>query len=334
MSERIKYMASLLPGPLNTAEHIRRSGLKVIFPFYHAVSKQILPHTLHLYASRSVAQFESDMDYLLNYFTPVRMSDFLEERIPGDLKKPPLVLSLDDGLIQCYEELMPVLLKKGIPATFFLNNDFIDNKGLFFRFKVSLLLEHMSLLSATELKQAAELLRCKVPDLGKRLSAIHYPERDLAEQVAELWAYSFTEYLDKNPVYLSTGQINEMIDKGFEFGAHGFDHPHFASMPAKESREHIRQSMEDLQIRFKLDYRYFAFPFSDFGVEDKTLDDLFKQDIIDAGFGTAGLKEDRWKNYYQRVPMELGNFKASAVLRGELKRRMLRKFFGNNNAVR
>jgi len=327
-------MASLLPGPLKTAEHIRRSGLKVIFPFYHAVSNHILPHTLHLYKSRSVAQFESDLDYLLGYFTPVRMSEFLEEGMPNDRHKPPLVLSLDDGLIQCYEELMPLLLKKGIPATFFLNNDFIDNKDLFFRFKVSLLLEHMSGVSAAELKQAADLLSCKVAGLRKRLLGINYPDRELTEQIAELWSYSYSEYLVKDPVYLSTGQINEMLQKGFEFGAHGFDHPHFASIPAKIRREHIRQSMEDLQVRFKLDYRYFAFPFSDYGVKDKTIEELFKHDIIDAGFGTAGLKDDKWKNYYQRVPMELGNFDAKAVLRGELKRRYLRLRFGKNNTLR
>jgi peptidoglycan/xylan/chitin deacetylase (PgdA/CDA1 family) len=327
-------MASLLPGPPNTAEHIRRSGLKVIFPFYHAVSNGSLPHTLHLYKSRSLAQFENDLDYLGKYFTPVKMSDFLEEGFPKDRKKPPLVLSFDDGLVQCYGELMPVLLKKGIPATFFLNNDFIDNKGLFFRFKVSLLLEHMSGMSAAELKLASDLLQCSVSDLRKRVFGINYPERDLTEQVAKLWSYSYSDYLSSNPVYLSTGQINEMIGKGFEFGAHGFDHPHFASIPAKESIEHIRQSLEDLQIRFKLDYRYFAFPFSDSGVKDNTIEDLFKQDIIDAGFGTAGLKDDRWKNYYQRVPMELGNLDALRVLRGELIRRSLRLRFGKNTTAR
>jgi len=334
MADLMKHMASLLPGPFNTADHIRRSALEVIFPFYHAVSDQDLPHTLHLYKTRSLAQFESDLDYLCRYFTPVKMSDYVEEKVQGDPRKPPLVLSFDDGLIQGYRELMPLLLKKGIPATFFLNNDFIDNKDLFFRFKVSLLLEHLPGQPEAELRLAAELLQCGVPDLRSRLLDIHYLERDLTDQVAELWSVSFTKYLTDKPVYLSTRHIIEMKEKGFEFGAHGFDHPHFALMPAEESREHIRQSMEDLQIRFKLDYRYFAFPFSDFGVKDDTIKDLFEQDIIDAGFGTAGLKDDRWKNYYQRIPMELGGFGAKRVLRGELKRRFLRKAIGKNTTDR
>jgi peptidoglycan/xylan/chitin deacetylase (PgdA/CDA1 family) len=274
------------------------------------------------------------MENFLRFFTPVKMSDFLEDRNTGERQKPPMVLSFDDGLIQCYQELMPVLLKKGIPATFFLNNDFIDNKDLFFRFKVSLLLEHMSGISEAELKQAADLLQCSVADINKKLIAIKYPERDLAEQLAKLWSYSFAEYISKNPVYLSSSHIKEMIGKGFEFGAHGFDHPHFASIPARNSSEHIRHSMEDLQQRFKLAYRYFAFPFSDFGVEDNTIENLFKQGIIDAGFGTAGLKDDKWENYYQRVPMELGSYDALGVLRGELKRRMLRKAFGKNATAR
>ncbi len=327
-------MASLLPGPVNTAGHIRRSGLEVILPFYHAVSNQELPHTLHLYTPRSIAQFERDLDYLLRFFEPVNMSDFLKGSVSNDLRKPAMVLSLDDGLIQCYQEIMPILIRKGIPATFFLNNDFIDNKGLFYRFKVSLLLEQLSKKSVAERKKAAEFLNCGEPELRESLLNISYLERDITERVAKLWSFSFEEYLSVNPVYLSTQHIVEMKAKGFEFGAHGFDHPQFSLIPAKESLQHIRQSMEDLQIRFNLDYKYFAFPFTDFGVKDDTIDDLFRLGIIDAGFGTAGIKEDRWKNYFQRVPMEMGALDAKKVLRGELKRRILRRMLGNNRTAR
>jgi len=142
MSDLIKHMAARFPGPLDTARHLRRSGLKAIFPFYHAVSNQDLPHTKFLYAIRNTARFEADLEYFLRFFDPVSLGEYLEGNKNKRHQKPVMVLSFDDGLIQCHQEIMPVLLRKGIPATFFLNNDYIDNKGLFFRFKISLLLEH------------------------------------------------------------------------------------------------------------------------------------------------------------------------------------------------
>jgi hypothetical protein len=59
---------------------------------------------------------------------------------PEIIKKPLLHLSFDDGLSACYDTIAPILLRKGVPATFFLNPAFIDNKALMFRYKISLCL--------------------------------------------------------------------------------------------------------------------------------------------------------------------------------------------------
>ena len=334
MSDLIKHIAALLPGPINTGKHIYRTGLDVIFPFYHAVSNQLLPHTKHLYSLRNTEQFEDDLDYLLEHFEPVKMSEFLEGKMRGNSQRPLMVLSFDDGLIQCYEEIMPVLLKKSIPATFFLNNTFIDNKSMFFRFKVSLLLELLPDKSDSERAQAARILHCNVSELRKRLLSLSYDEREITDLVAELWNYSFEDYLSGNPVYLSSHHINEMMEKGFEFGSHGLDHPLFSLFPAHATIDHIRQSTDDLRSRFGLNYKYFSFPFTDYGVQDDTIEALFRSGIIDAGFGTAGLKEDKWPGYFQRVPMELKGLDAKKILRGELKRRRVRKMIGKNRVSR
>jgi peptidoglycan/xylan/chitin deacetylase (PgdA/CDA1 family) len=327
-------MAALLPGPFQLGKHLHRTGLDVIFPFYHAVSNQPLPHLRHLYPIRSTAAFEKDLDYLLKYFEPVKMSTFLGGNRGSSSQKPPMVLSFDDGLIQCYEEIMPLLLKRGIPATFFLNNDFVDNRSMFFRFKVSLLLEHLPEKSTTEIEQAAEILQCHASALRKRLQGISYLEREMTDQLAGLWSLSFDAYLSAHPVYLSSSQIKEMMAKGFEFGSHGNDHPPFSIFQTQEGMDHIRQSIGDLKGRFGLDYSYFAFPFTDYGVKDETIERLFSNGIIEAGFGTAGLKEDRWPGYFQRVPMEMHGAEARSVLRGELNRRRVRTFLGRNSVSR
>lgn len=334
MSDLTKHIAVVLPGPVRTGRHLRRTGLDVIFPFYHAVSDRILPHAMHLYSVRSTVQFEKDLDYLLENFQPVKMSDFLEGERHENARKASMVLSFDDGLIQCYEQIRPILLRKGIPATFFLNNAFIDNLDMFFRFRVSLLLEMLHKKGAAEKEAAAAVLQCHTKGLGKRLLNVGFSERKLTERIAELWDYNFDDYLSENPVYLSSSHIHEMKEDGFEFGSHGIDHPLFSLLSARESVDHIRNSIEDLQSRFGLDYKYFSFPFTDFGVPDETIEELFSKGVIDAGFGTAGLKEDKWPGYFQRVPMEFKGLDAKRVLRGELNRRRARRMMGNNSTAR
>ena len=334
MSDLVKQIASLFPGPVNTARYMQRSGLDVIFPFYHAVSEISLPHMVNLYPIRTPREFESDLEYMLKYFEAVSMSDYLSGSVKVNKDKPPMILSFDDGLVQCYDELMPILKSRSVPATFFLNNAFIDNKDLFYRFKVSLLLEQVENISPAAKEKAAKILHCSVPEINKRLISVSYVEREIADQVADLWKYSFEDYTRMNPVYLTSIQIIKMIDHGYEFGSHGIDHPMFSLLTKETALDHIRSSVDNLQHRFNLDYKYFAFPFTDYGVHDETINLLFENGVIDAGFGTAGLKDDKWPNYYQRLPMEMIGSSAKKTLQGELNRRRLRMLFGKNHTKR
>jgi len=77
MSDLIKQISTMFPGPRNTSAHIQKSGVDAIFPFYHAVSGRPLPHMKHLYEIKEPNQFEADLDYMLEHFTAVKMSDFL-----------------------------------------------------------------------------------------------------------------------------------------------------------------------------------------------------------------------------------------------------------------
>lgn len=330
MPDLFKKIAARLPGPGNTARYFRKSGIDAFFPFYHAISDRELLHIKHLYPLRNVDQFKKDLDYMLEHFQPLKMSEYLSGSYIKDSDRPPMVLSFDDGLIQCYEEVMPVLISRGVPATFFLNNAFIDNRSMFFRFKVSLLVEHMKTVSDHKKRRAAQILHCELGEIRTRLMSVNYVEREITDQVADAFGYSFSEYQMRDPVYLTSMHITKMLEEGFEFGSHGIDHPLFGLLKKQTTIDHIRSSVEDLRKRYGLNHKYFAFPFTDSGVEDSTIDALFKMRIIDAGFGTAGLKEDKWPAYHQRVPMELLDKDAKTTLKGEINRRRIRKITGAN----
>ena len=121
---------------------LRLTGQKVILPLYHVVSDEPLAHIRHLYPVKSVAAFRADLDYLLKYLEPIDLL-VLQDHVSGKkrLEKPGFLLTFDDGLREFHDVVAPILQEKGIPAVCFLNNGFLDNDGLFFRYKASLLVE-------------------------------------------------------------------------------------------------------------------------------------------------------------------------------------------------
>ena len=119
------------------------TGGNLIMPFYHAVQgEQALPHITRLYTPRSIATFKEDLEFFLKHFEPISLTELIKHVRKGEEPdKPSFFLSFDDGLREVHDLVMPLLLEKGVPATIFLNSDFVDNKELFYRYKLSLLQE-------------------------------------------------------------------------------------------------------------------------------------------------------------------------------------------------
>jgi len=339
-------MAAGVPGIGRPGRQILRRGPGVIFPFYHTVSDVPLPHIKHLYRTRTAGQFEKDLDEILLCFQALDLNDLLKDpeayyylqrgnkALEGKSGRPSMVLSFDDGLIQCHEILLPILKRKGVPAVFFLNNAFLDNRDLFYRYKVSLLLDILPDRSAADKQKAAQLLDCVEGRLRKSLLELPYQKRKLCDQVAVAWDFSFSDYLEKHPVYLDSAQVRALQANGFRLGSHGWDHRPFNLLDREEGIRQIQSSLLDLRERFAVEERYFSFPHTDDGIPDEWIEALLREKILDAGFGTAGLKDDLWPAYFQRMPMEFGSFSARQVLRGEIRRRYLRLILGKNRVCR
>ena len=115
---------------------IKISNHPLLLPFYHLVSDKEPDFVKGLYKPKSIKQFKTDLDVFLKYFEPITLEQVIKYN-KGKIKlsKPSFHLTFDDGLSNFYHIVAPILLKKGIPATVFLNTGFIDNKDLFYRYE-------------------------------------------------------------------------------------------------------------------------------------------------------------------------------------------------------
>jgi hypothetical protein len=158
----LKYPIGLVGEQFSLQRLIHHSDNKFVFPFYHCISPKTPIHIQHLYPCITPEKFASDLESLLNVFDPVDIYEVNQYAHSGEVRgKPKMFLSFDDGLSECYEFVRPILKEKSIPAAFFINTDFIDNKGMFFRYKLSILSAQLLTASLVQIEELKNILGLK-----------------------------------------------------------------------------------------------------------------------------------------------------------------------------
>ena len=291
----------------------RATGHNFIIPFYHIVSDEKCPHVENLYQFKNTKEFERDIDYLAKKYQPIG-SDDLNDVFAGKYKrKKTMLLTFDDGLRQIYDVVAPLLLRKGIPAIFFLNTDFIDNRGLMYRYKASLI-QSWGMGNAQTLKASS----------GK----------ELMEMIDPALAGRLDEFLADYKPYMTTDQIRALISQGFVIGAHSCSHPHYKNLSLEDQLAQTIDSVEILHRDFGIEQKLFAFPFTDEEVSRRFFDTIFDGGKVDFSFGGAGIKNDVHPRQFQRIPMEGWNASAEQILKSEYLYYLLRAIFFRNNIKR
>jgi len=285
------------------------SGKKLVLPFYHTVSNQPLAHISPLYKHKRVDEFEADLDFLLQHFSPISLEEvFLYRKGELALQKPSFHLSFDDGLREVFTVAKPILKARGVPATIFVNPDFVGNKALFFRYKAALLIQELMNSGIGELTEFPLHSKIKTVNAWKKwiLSAKHNQSKQL-DELAILLNVDFDSFLKKEKPYLEIPELRKLQEEGFAIGAHSMNHPEYQYLNEEEQLQQTLESMAWVQQHFPQKITAFAFPFTDFGVRKSFFEQLSsspqKPDLL---FGTAGLNEGMNEFHLQRSPMELG----------------------------
>ncbi|WP_163716312.1 polysaccharide deacetylase family protein [Mangrovibacterium lignilyticum] len=273
----ISELAAITPFNLLTSGR----KLPVLLPFYHLVSNEDLPWRSN-YDYPNLKQFETDLDFLLKYFKPIGLGDLLKK---DDLSKC-FHLSFDDGLRECSEVIAPMLKRKGVPASFFINPSFVDNRDLFHRYKAS---EITALLKAKNIHIKLQRTYADLATLD-----------EMAEEIGLNWE----EWLQEKQPYMTLEQIRTLKIDGFTIGSHTMDHPEFELLDEETQLEEIRESMEWVNEKLSPEIKAFAFPFTDVGVSDEVFETCHRENVYDISFGTAGIKKERFPFHFQRFPME------------------------------
>lgn len=102
---------------------LRERGVTVLM--YHRVTRAGAP-----FEGLDIVLFREQMRWLRRQCTPIRPEEFLQNARGPGWRRPPVLVTFDDGYRDYYDNAFPVLEELGIPAVVFVATDFIDNGGL------------------------------------------------------------------------------------------------------------------------------------------------------------------------------------------------------------
>lgn len=304
--------------------------------YYHLISNKETLHIKHLYPHKTVKQFSDDIDYILKHFNPIHLNDLLLFVKKGKpLPTNAMLLTFDDGFREMYDIVAPILLRKGIGATFFINSGFTDNLDFCYQHKASLIVEHLLQKNVTtsSYKQIETMLLQKnieSSSVESGILAIKYRQRALVDNIAKLLNIDLLSYLAKHEPYLTTEQINKLIDYGFTIGAHSIDHPLYVDLSLEEQVKQTIESINFVRHKFNLNYGAFAFPQTDNGVSEQFFEKIDKSGLVDVSFGTSGMIDDYIPHNFQRLSLERTLLPAEIIIAFHFAKKIYHKMIGRH----
>ncbi|OLD63216.1 MAG: hypothetical protein AUI47_09950 [Acidobacteria bacterium 13_1_40CM_2_68_5] len=194
----------------------------------------------------------------------------------------------------------PILLKRGVPCTFFVTTDWIDNRTMFHRNKASLCVEAALGLSgratAAFLRDLERLLRRPLPDpdaFRRWILGLAPHEEHRIDDVCSILGIDVASYLRERRPYLSADQIRRLAADGFTMGAHAKRHVPLGSLSGSALEEEIVGSCQAIRALTGQDRVPFAFPHSADGVDRAFLRQVVAtHSIVGRLFDTHQLRRD------------------------------------------
>ncbi len=323
---KISFLYKFLP----THFLMKLARKKSIAIFYHYIKKDTEDElTSHLYKAKNITQFLEDIHYLKKHFRSISIEEFLQKKYKKDYT---FFLSFDDGLSNFYDVVAPILKQEKVQAINFLNSGFIDNKELFYRYKINFLIDFIlrndiDINKKRALKDILALKEFHLKNVVVELTKMNIHQTKKIDKLLRIINFSEEEYLLNNTPYLTQNQILELKQDGFYIGAHSKTHPRYENISLKKQIEETLTSVQEITNRFDLKKQYFAFPFSDDGVTKHFFNEIKSK--VTATFGTAGLKDECIDFHYQRIPMEYNSvYSAETIIKTELVYYIFKKIIG------
>lgn len=225
---------------------------------------RVLPHQDPLFPGETDAPtFDLQLNFLKTYFNILPLSNAVKRVCDGSLPPRAACITFDDGYADNAEIALPLLMKHGLPATFFVATGFL-NGGRMWNDTVIELVRRTpdSVLDLTALGYGSfeiATMQQRTQAISALLGQLKYlPFEARQEQIERLCTH--LQLPLPSDLMMTSGQVRNLHNAGMDIGAHTVNHPILARVDAAIARREIEKGKETLENIIGAPVRLFAYP--------------------------------------------------------------------------
>jgi peptidoglycan/xylan/chitin deacetylase (PgdA/CDA1 family) len=234
---------------------------------FHNIALAPSPFTAGINVSITPQAFEAALQFFTANYAPVRLEDVLTNCEGRGLPERALLVTFDDAYASVAEYAAPLCRRYRVPAAFFVNAAFVDNRCLA---PDNLVCYAASMLGMEAINRAIRAVAgTGAPELRSlaEVFGAFFPAVSLAQRTAFLNALSRIAGIDEENLsrranlYLTGSQLRDLSSTDFEIGNHTYTHTHCRSFLPQDFASEIDRNKMELEAICGTRIRSFSQPY-------------------------------------------------------------------------
>lgn len=249
-------MLSIVPlGVIRSVRNLRRGRYLTILGYHRVMDKLAdFPFDDDL-ISASTAEYENQLRFIAKHFNVYNFKTLHShvERT-GRFPERSLIMTFDDGYIDNYEVVYPMVKRYGFTATMFVTAGFIGKNRLFWWDKIAYVVKHTGRDRIDLDAPFGITMRLdEFPDRQDAARVIIKRAKTMPDEEKEELIRRLSEQLDveidesQHRTMMTWEQLREMSRDGIEIGAHSVNHPIFSNVDEGRLRHEVTQSKQMIE---------------------------------------------------------------------------------------
>jgi len=255
-----------MPGPFGVARIFGPSySLRCVV--FHHISPTESPFTAGIRVSITPKKFEAALRFLTTHYVPVRLDDILNNSGGKGLPPRAILVTFDDAYASIAEWAAPLCRQFGVPAVFFANAAFLDNRRLAPDNLVCFVANVLGMKTLNSAVNAVPGREAVKLDSLAEVFGNFFPSISLAEREVFLDALRHFSGIDESHMakdanlYLTGKQLRNLSDFDFEIGNHTYTHTHCRSFMAQDFAPEVDRNKAELEALSGAKIRSFSLPY-------------------------------------------------------------------------
>lgn len=281
---------------------------------FHDIASTESPFTKGMKVSITTGALETVLRFVATHYVPVSLQDFLNATDDQPLPPRSVLLTFDDGYASVMQTAVPLCRQLGLPAIFFINAAFLDNRLLA---PDNLVCYSANTLGMEVINAAARIVKgAMTPELLSQADvyASLFPVLSCSEREAFLAALAALsgvrerELASQARLYLTRQQLRDLASEGFEIGNHTYSHVRCRSLTASDLEREIRGNKTELEALIGKKVRSFSLPYGSSADLTPQLEEHLQLCDCEAVFLSQGVANPRRaKRFLDRVGASADN---------------------------